>query len=921
MKQFLLLLLFICISFIQFGDAQEGGPAYKHLYRQAEDLYNSENPTPESDSLAFDKYGELIKILETTRQHDSTLVDAYTKAALLKQMKGEDSIAIIYFNKGLKMAAAVHDTLRFLPLLYCGSSYYILNQFDSARHCYQQAESIIERYPHLPERERLYNKIGTLYYEEGNFRQSLNYFSKALSLLDTTVASNNFLLVNYYNNIAVTYKKLGRYQEALNTYRRMLRYRINLDGLMHNIATVYLDLQQPAQALQFLHTLRTQGQQQYNNLAFAHLQLGNTDSAALYVQKAFKSRAHNFKTTINGLSWYCLGMIQERRKQYAQALQTYHRSVMELDPDFYDTSVSSNPSQYKGLHSFTDLFNALTAKARVQRLLFEQNKNLPLLEHSLNTWESALLLARTVQQGYEADESRLFLNRNLQPASEEATSTALALYHAQPSAERLEKVFRLAESSKAAVLQIRLQQTSVASLPGMPAGIIAEQKKQQLLLARLQVQYEQTTDTLLLSSLRQQMRDQEIRLSEVNQQLNNDPNYAAARAETVPLEIEDLQRSLPSDMAMLSYYFIKDKWLAFVLRKNGLFAAVLPDDSTTAALPANLRMQLSSPELSGSQLQAPVASLYQWLIAPVLPYLQNASRLMIIPDHDLQYLPFEILAGANGKRLQEDFAISYNYSAVFAAMRSGKASRTTKQLGMAPFAGQRNQYAGNFAALPASAEEIKAVSGEQLLDSMATKKAFARMASSYNIIHLATHASANDREPQNSFIAFFPSGSDTSYKLFQPEIYNLDLGQAKLVILSACETGHGQFVHGEGMMSLARAFSYAGCRSVITSLWKADDAATAYITRRLHHYLEAGKPKDVALQQAKLDYLADGFIPNRLKIPAYWSHLVLIGDPTALRSSSFPIYALFIAVGVLLVIVWFVVKRINKKPRGLHSRD
>ncbi|HYE56649.1 MAG TPA: CHAT domain-containing protein, partial [Chitinophagaceae bacterium] len=182
----------------------------------------------------------------------------------------------------------------------------------------------------------------------------------------------------------------------------------------------------------------------------------------------------------------------------------------------------------------------------------------------------------------------------------------------------------------------------------------------------------------------------------------------------------------------------------------------------------------------------------------------------------------------------------------------------------------------------------------------------------YTAIHLATHAAANDHEPQNSFIAFYPVGTDTNYKLYQPEIYNLDMRATQLVILSACETGRGQFVHGEGMMSLARAFSYAGCKSVITSLWKADDAATAYITKRLHHYLRSGRPKDVALQLAKRDYIQDGSIAERFKSPAFWSHLVLIGDTSPLYASPSS-YGWWITAGAALLVCAVALYFLRKK--------
>lgn len=911
MKRSLLFILLILVCWFHAGDAQDGGKTYRALYAKAEQLYNSENPTAASDSLAFEAYNDVIQFLEKRRQHDSMLLDSYTKSAVLKQMKGDDSIAIQLFNRGLKIASGVNDTVKFLPLLYCGTSYYLLNQFDSASYYYERAEDIADKYPHIPERERLYNKIGTLYYEEGNFYQGLNYFRKALSLLDTTVATNNFLLVNYYNNIAVTLKKLGRYQEALDTYRRMLPYRINQDGLMHNIATVYLDLQQPAEALKFLHMVGTRGQQHYNNLALAHLQTGQTDSASFFIEKAFNSRTHRFKTTVNGLTWYYLGRVHQQKQQYYEALKAYHRSIIELDPDFFDTTVANNPTQFKGLHSFNDLFNAFAAKARIQRRLYKETKQTSYLEQSLNTWEAALLLARTVQQGYDAEESRLFLNNNLQPASEEAVETALELQDTRTT-HLAEKIFQLAETSKAAVLQIRLRQSSLASLPGMPAHLLSEQKKLQLLIARMQVQYEQTTDTVALTSLQQQVRDLEIRLSEVNEQLNDDPNYIAARSETEPLTIKDLQQSLPDDMSVLSYYLIRDRWLAFVLDKRGFSVNTLPMDSAHMQLLQTVRQQLSSPNLSYTQLQPVINDLHNWLVEPLMANLRQSRRLMIIPDHDLQYIPFEILAGKNGKRLQEDFAISYNYSAVFAAApTSGGTVKVAKKLGIAPFVGRHGfDYPKPFSPLPASEEEVRAIKGDWLTGASATKQAFEKMASSYSVIHLATHASANDREPQNSFIAFFPSGADTSYKLFQPEIYTLDLHAARLVILSACETGHGQFVHGEGMMSLARAFSYAGCKSVITSLWKADDAATAYITRRLHRYLQKGEPKDIALQKAKQDYLEDSSIPDRLKVPAYWSHLVMIGDTAPFReTSALKVIAPIIVAAVLLVVILLIVRR------------
>ena len=99
-----------------------------------------------------------------------------------------------------------------------------------------------------------------------------------------------------------------------------------------------------------------------------------------------------------------------------------------------------------------------------------------------------------------------------------------------------------------------------------------------------------------------------------------------------------------------------------------------------------------------------------------------------------------------------------------------------------------------------------------------------------------------------------------------------------MVILSACETGNGRLVRGEGIMSISRAFSFAGCPNMITSLWKATDKTTAFITRQLHIYLDKGYSRDIALQKAKTDLLNSNEISPTLKTPNYWAHLVFIGN-------------------------------------------
>ncbi|MEM1220200.1 MAG: CHAT domain-containing protein, partial [Bacteroidota bacterium] len=104
--------------------------------------------------------------------------------------------------------------------------------------------------------------------------------------------------------------------------------------------------------------------------------------------------------------------------------------------------------------------------------------------------------------------------------------------------------------------------------------------------------------------------------------------------------------------------------------------------------------------------------------------------------------------------------------------------------------------------------------------------------------------------------------------------------EADLVVMNACNTGYGKILEGEGVMSLGRAFSYAGCKSVLMSLWLASDASSAQIIQDFYDYSTAGYSKSEALRLAKLDY-AQSFDPVAGH-PAFWSHLVLFGDTSPL---------------------------------------
>ncbi|MEL6651447.1 MAG: CHAT domain-containing protein, partial [Bacteroidota bacterium] len=196
------------------------------------------------------------------------------------------------------------------------------------------------------------------------------------------------------------------------------------------------------------------------------------------------------------------------------------------------------------------------------------------------------------------------------------------------------------------------------------------------------------------------------------------------------------------------------------------------------------------------------------------------------------------------------------------------------------------------------------------LSEQASEASFQQNASTYDIIHIASHALVNDQNPLYSHIRFSQEADSIEDGVLElAELFNLRLN-AELVVLSACETGLGKLQRGEGILSLARGMSYAGANSVLTSLWQVNDASTADLMQRFYAHLDQGMSKDAALRNAKLDYLRES---DQLgSHPYYWASFVPIGDMRPLDTNNWIIPLL---IGLVLFAGFAVYWRMRKAPR------
>jgi CHAT domain-containing protein len=394
---------------------------------------------------------------------------------------------------------------------------------------------------------------------------------------------------------------------------------------------------------------------------------------------------------------------------------------------------------------------------------------------------------------------------------------------------------------------------------------------------------------------------------------NKYKNYYDLKYELRTETVESVQRDLlQPGQTMLEYFTGDSSIFIFVLRKDLYEVVEVPRDFPLEDWVKSMRSGIAdwwAGKIPEDQYAASLSwygqaayNLYQKLVAPVAGFIPAGDQIIVIPDGILAYIPFEALvtapAPADSTRFHEykywvlNHDISYCYSAtLLREMRARKHKTTPKYdfLGIAP------TFAGSSTSIPSSyldfegrfgheslkynvieVDSIQQILGGQIFTGAdATEKCFADTAWAFRIIHTSLHGESNDHSGDYSYIAFYETSDSIENEwLYVREVYNLTLN-ADLVTLSACQTGLGELRRGEGIIGLTRAFTYAGAKSIVNTLWSVDDKRTMLLMTQFYRNLKAGQQKDAALGNAKRDFIRKGELWAH---PVFWAGFIGIGD-------------------------------------------
>lgn len=491
--------------------------------------------------------------------------------------------------------------------------------------------------------------------------------------------------------------------------------------------------------------------------------------------------------------------------------------------------------------------------------------------------------------------------RNHYALFEEAINIGYLLYEHTDSAHYVQEALRWTEFIKNIQLQKELKKELPTEAKGIPPALLEREHSLRELLSNLRFR-----KLNIKGGSRAQGPAEIVDSIEALQQLHQGlldslhtyyPAYFEVQQPFDGQDIAKQMQKLAPDHSIVTYFVSEDYLFSFVTR-NGQSLVVRQEfsrDTLQEVVNAYSLYVSDIPTQMGlnPKYLAQGQVLYDRLIRPIRPWLSN--RLLILPDDELVFLPFEALptrisAEGHPIYLIEHYSMSYAYS-LLVLQRQIQDDVAPKKLGLLAFAPNFWQQGVAIETrhipvtnLRGAAYEVGYVSdlypsllvkGEQ-----ATRSTFEQLAPDYQVIHLATHAESNSEESDLSYLAFSQTPQDPQSRLYAHELSSMQF-EADMVVLSACGTAHGQWDRGYGPLGLARAFTLGGARSTITTLWSVSDRESAQLMTSFYSWLAEGQPKDDALRAAKLKFLA---YRSQLRAhPYYWSGYIAQGNMNTLE--------------------------------------
>lgn len=778
-----------------------------------------------------------------------------------------------------------------------------------------------------------YQNLGAGFNETGDYAKALEYFAYALQYFPKNSAATATLL----NNMAFAHQMQDNFSEAGNYYRKAMEtVERSPEGvettatkklILKNFPSYYTMTNQPDSALFYLELLRSSIDdsdkiplaQYYQLIGETHFNAKNYAAAETAVRRALQLRREVYTAKHPEIvySYTNLGELYAAQGEHQKALPYFQRSLEAVAWNFHDTTdLAANPGLTDNISDKRRLLRTLDGKAKSLQAGGQS-------ELAKSTYQLALNLIDSLRLNYQAEGSKYDLLKRSYSVYDGALQLAV-------NTDDPEFAFRIMERNKATVLLENIKHLQARQFANLPESLLEQEQDIKVQMAFLERKINNSLgnkDPESEQKYRQQLFVYQQEYEQLIATLERDfPQYYALKYDqSLPTISEVQQQLLDPSTAMLEYFVGKDSIFVAVISNDHFEVLALPKLDDFRIDIETLRRAMNQPDGGAAAFQEYTTAAWRifdrYVRTPLGTLPAQVTQLIVMPDGQLTQIPFQSLlthsvVGPVAESrydtlpyLLRDYTISYAYSArllnTFQASDQGAAAGSF--LGFAPVFDQAPSFGlGALAYSEREVNDIRSImAGDGYLRTAASTANLRNKVNQFNILHLSTHAMIDDEFPQNSKIYF----SDDFLTL--SDIYALPLA-ARLVVLSACETGLGKLQSGEGMISLARAFMYVGCPSLVTSLWQVNDRSTNELMVDFYRQLHAGSSTAEALRTAQVDYL-DNISSVQQAHPFYWSSFILVGQPDSLGSNNSNFRWLWAIAGFCAVLIGASLLRRRKK--------
>ena len=670
----------------------------------------------------------------------------------------------------------------------------------------------------------------------------------------------------------------------------------------------YIDLKNADSAVYYLRMADRQltandplRYQYYQRLSEINKATGDYEKALTAIDTALNLMMNSeLKRTEHAELYHTKARIYADMGDYQKTLENYRYAFKALSKGFSPENNTENPTP-ESVANKVEYFRILKDKAAT----LNKVRN---FDAAVQTTTMAVRLLDSLKPEFHDEDDKQLLIENSYSLFESGLTALLKEDGKTNKANRVDQAFFFMEKSKSTVLLEATLNSYAYEFANIPETLLEEELQLKANINYVQKRVDKNdTDVALKDQLFEARRQYRTLIREFE---TNYPRYYDLKYNNNVVDTETLQQTLDKNTLLLSYFYGKEALYAIAISSGTKEFIKIPLKDGLETQIRNLYTMLVSHDSDPETLTATSNALYQAILHPLLKD-KTHTRLVVMPDGILNYIPFEILHDGT-QYVTERMTVSYAPSATLLQQLQRKKPENTRVLAFAP----DFSTAADLDPLPHAKKEVQDIlsyfKGRPYEDREATLKNFNTESISYGIHHLATHAIVNDETPEYSYLAFTPENSDENL-LYLSDIYTMKLNAA-MVALSACESGIGDLKRGEGMISLSRAFFYAGAASIANTRWKINDNTTSQIMRNFYRHLSKGKKKDEALRLAKVAFMKKNY-DNPQKHPYYWAGIVITGNTDAVTPSiSFWTWILPLIL-ITVLVLWI----LRKKKRATIS--